>query len=45
MQRKSPTFSLRLPADLLEQTNELAEKTNRTRTDVITDALRATAST
>ena len=41
MQRKSPTFSLRLPADLLEQTNELAEKTNRTRTDVITDALRA----
>ena len=41
MKRKASTFGLRLPPDLLEQVNELAEKTNRTRTDVITDALRA----
>ncbi|ECG9805677.1 ribbon-helix-helix domain-containing protein [Phytobacter ursingii] len=41
MKRKASTFGLRLPPELLEQVNELAEKTNRTRTDVITDALRA----
>ena len=41
MKRKASTFGLRLPPELLEQVNELAEKTNRARTDVITDALRA----
>ena len=41
MKRKSQTFSLRLPPDLLERVNALAEEGKVTRTDVITDALRA----